>query len=56
MPLVKPMVGCSHDGWEISVFGPFDTTHNNATILQDCFSRYSDEMNIIHEGDIVLVD
>jgi len=32
-----------------------DATHNDATILQDCFSRYSDEMNTIHEG-IVLVD
>jgi len=32
----------------------FDATHNDATILQNCFSRYSDEMNTIHEGDIVL--
>jgi len=32
------------------------TTHNDATVLQDCFSRYLDEMNTIHEGDIVLVD
>jgi len=38
------------------VLGLFDATHNDATILQDCFNRYSDEMNIIHEGDIVLVD
>jgi len=50
MPLVKPM-GCSPDGW-VSFLGPFDATHNDAIILQDCFSRYSDEMNTIH--DIVL--
>jgi len=53
MPLVKPMVSCLSDGWVLFVLGPFDATHNDATILQDCFSRYSDEMNIIHEGDIV---
>jgi len=33
-----------------------DATYNHATILQDCFSRYLDEMNTTHEGDIVLVD
>jgi len=55
MPLVKSMVGCSSDGWVLFVLGLFDATHNHATILQDCFSRY-DEMNTIHEGDIVLVD
>jgi len=38
------------------ILGPFDATHNDATILQDCFSRYSDKMNTIHEGDIVLID
>jgi len=56
MPLVKPMVGCLPNGWILFVFGPFNVIHNDATILQDCFSRYSDEMNTIHEGDIVLVD
>jgi len=43
-------------GWVLFILEPFDATHNDATILQDCFSRYSDEINIIHEGDIVLVD
>jgi len=42
MPLVKPMVGCSPG--VLFVLGSFDATHNDATILQDCFSRYSDEM------------
>jgi len=56
MPLVKPMVGCSSDGWVLFVLGPFDATQYDATILQDCFSRYSDEMNTIHEGDIILVN
>jgi len=56
MPVVKPIVGFSPDGWVLFVLGPFDATYNDATILQDCFSRYSDEMNIIHEGDIVLID
>ena len=56
MPLVKPMVGCSPDGWVLFVLGSFDATHNDATILKDCFSRYSDEMSIIHKNDIVLLD
>ncbi|XP_011859828.1 PREDICTED: uncharacterized protein LOC105557254 [Vollenhovia emeryi] len=34
----------------------FDTTHNDATILQDCFQRYTNEMSTIHEGDTILVD
>jgi len=55
MPLVKLMMS-SPNGWVLFILGPFDATHNDATILQDCFSRYLDEMNIIHEGDIVLVD
>jgi len=56
MPLVKLMVGCSPDGWVFFVLGPLDAIHNDATILQDSFSRYSHEMNIIHESDIVLID
>jgi len=55
MPFVKPM-GCSPDGWVLFVLGPFDATHNDATILQDCFSRYLDKANTIYKGDIVLVD
>jgi len=49
MSLVKLMMGCSPDNWVFFVLGPFDATHNEATILQDCFSRYSDEMNTIHK-------
>lgn len=55
MPLVKSMVGCS-DGWVLFIFGSFDATYNDATILKDCFSRYSDEMNTIQEEDVILVD
>ncbi|EZA59403.1 hypothetical protein X777_00485 [Ooceraea biroi] len=50
MPLVKPMVGCSSDGFFLYVFGPFDATHNDATILQDCSQRYANDMSTIHEG------
>lgn len=56
MPLVKPMVGCTPDGWVHFVLGPFDATHNDASILEDCFSKYATEMSIIHEGDVILVD
>lgn len=56
MPLVKPMVGCSSDGWVLLVLGPYDATHNDATILKDCFSRYSNKMNTIQKEDIILID
>jgi len=49
---VKLMMGYSLDSWVLFVLGPFDATHNDATLLQDYFSRYSNEMNTIHEGDI----
>jgi len=45
MSFIKPMVSCSPDGWILFVLGLFDATHNDATILQDYFSRYSDKMN-----------
>lgn len=56
MPFIKPMVGYTPDSWVFSVLDPFNATHNNATILQDCFNRYENEMNILQEGDVVLVD
>ncbi|KYN03208.1 hypothetical protein ALC62_05954 [Cyphomyrmex costatus] len=46
MPLIKPMVGCTFDGWVQFVLGPFDATHNDATILKDCFQRYPSEMRL----------
>jgi len=37
MPFVKSMwVDCLLNGWILFVLGPFDATHNNATILYDC--------------------
>lgn len=54
MPLVKPMVGCTPDGYIAFVLGPYDAKHNDATILKDCFSRY--DLSAIEDGDVVLVD
>lgn len=48
------MIGCTPDGWILFVL--FDATQNDATILQDCFNRYEDQMSILQEGDVVLVD
>lgn len=60
MPLVKPMVGCTPDGYIAFVLGPFDANHNDATILGDCFSRYPEILKtivvIIHSSNYVLVD
>lgn len=56
MPLVKPMVGCAPDEYVLFVLGPFDASHNDATILQDCFSRYAEKLHTIKEGDHILVD
>jgi len=47
MPFVKLMIGCTPGGWILFVLGPFDANHNNAIILEDCFNRYEDKMNII---------
>jgi len=49
------MVGCSPDDW-VHLFLDHLTqlTMTQLLILQDCFSRYSDEMNTTHEGDILI--
>lgn len=50
------MVGCSSNGFVLYVFGPFDIMHNDATILQDCFQRYANDISTIHGGDTILID
>ena len=56
MPLVKPMIGCTDDGYIAFASGPFDATHNDASILEYCFTEYYDKLNVIHSGDTILVD
>lgn len=56
MPLVKPMVGCTPNGYITHVLGPFDANHNDAVILKDCFHRFQDEMSTLQEGDVILAD
>lgn len=56
LPLMKPMVGCTPDGYILFVLGPYDATHNDATILRDCFERYEDQLSIMEKGDFVLMD
>jgi len=53
------LVEYTPDGLILFVFRPFDitfdiqhTNHNDATILEDCFNRYENKMNTIHEDDI----
>ena len=56
MPLVKPMVGCTPNGYITHVFGPYDANHNDAVILEDCFQRFKDVLITLQEGDVILVD
>lgn len=56
LPLIKPMVGCTPDGYVLFVLGPYDAKHNDATILQECFERYEDTLAIIEEGDFMFLD
>lgn len=56
MPLVKPMVGCTSDGYVLFVLGPFAAKHNDVTIIKECFKTNQHVMNTISEGDIILVD
>lgn len=55
IPLVKPMVGCTSDGYFLFL-GPFAAKHNDATILKECFETNQHVMNTISEGDVILVD
>jgi len=41
------MVECT-SYWILFVLGSFDANHNDATILEDCFNKYEDKMNIMN--------
>lgn len=56
MPLTKPMVGCAPDGYVIYVLGPYDATHNDATILRDCLVRYKETLAGLQANDVIIVD
>lgn len=47
MPLVKPMVGCTPNGYITHVLGPYDANHSDAVILEDCFKSFETEMIIL---------
>lgn len=55
--LVKPMVCVAPDGTYVDIFGPFCATLNDAKIMEVVFQKHSESiMNVLQEGDIVLVD
>jgi len=49
------MVGCTSDDWVLLVFS-FHANHNDTTILEDCFNRYEDKTNTIHEDNVILIN
>lgn len=55
MPLIKPMVDYTSEGYVLFVLGSFAAKHD-ATILKECFETNQHVMNTISEGDIILVD
>lgn len=55
--LLKPMVCVTTNGTYVDVFGPYEATMNDATIMNSIFDKHSDMiMNRLQPGDVVLVD
>lgn len=55
--LVKPMVCVATNGMYIDIFGPFEATKNDASIMEFVFDKYSGPiMNKSQPGDILLLD
>lgn len=56
LPLQKCMVGVCPDGYVSHIFGPWNATWNDATILGECFSRFGNELSQLRPGDVILAD
>lgn len=56
LPLYKLMIGVSPDGFIPFVFGPYKAKDNDATILKDSFTRFSDNLKILQKNDILIAD
>jgi hypothetical protein len=54
--LVKPFIICTADGLIVDVYGLFEATKNDATILKHIFDTDQDLLSLIKSGDIFLVD
>lgn len=55
--LIKPMVCVTTNGLYVDIFGPFEATQNDATIMEVVFDKYYGPiMNKSKPGDILLLD
>jgi hypothetical protein len=54
--LVKPFIICTADGLIVDVYGLFEGTKNDATILKQIFYSEKYLVSLIKSGDIFLVD
>lgn len=58
LPLYKIMAGVCPDGYIAFALGPYDAKHNDASILEKCFTenQYKDTLKTLKSGDIFLAD
>ncbi|KAH9388017.1 hypothetical protein TYRP_009220, partial [Tyrophagus putrescentiae] len=56
LPLHKVMLGVCSDGFIAYAFGPYRSNLNDAQILSDCLNRYSDKLNNLEAGDVMVMD
>jgi hypothetical protein len=54
--LVKPFIVCSADGYIINIYGFFEATKNDASILTEILKQDKDLCAIFQLNDIILVD
>lgn len=54
--LIKPFVMCTADGYIIDVFGPYQATHNDATILLDLMKNSQNINNLFKPKDLIVLD
>jgi hypothetical protein len=54
--LVKPFVICASDGYIFDIYGLFESTKNDATILSTILSTDKNLTSLLKENDIYLLD
>ncbi|CAF1079292.1 unnamed protein product, partial [Brachionus calyciflorus] len=54
--LVKPFVICTTDGFIVDIYGLYEATKNDASILLDIFEKDDELKQLIQPGDILLLD
>lgn len=56
VPLFKPFTVCTTDGFVVDVFGPYEATVNDATIMMEIFKDPSGLRSLLQKGDVFILD